>query len=146
MGVSQGANAAPVASVEPLEFRLSRYQWPALISAFLGWMFDSIDLNLFTLVLVCWGGLTFLPSWIHQLSVAAVDHREVGTTVSYTFILMMIGATLGSLTSIGPIAGNAVVAKFGSFPAASAAVSLLFVVGMVSIWFGLETKGVSLDN
>ena len=47
---------------------------------------------------------------------------------------------------IGPIAGNAVVAKFGSFPAASAAVSLLFIVGMVSIWFGPETKGVPLDN
>jgi MFS family permease len=164
------------------------------------------------------------------LSAAAVDPRDVGRTVSYAFILMMIGATLGyltliwmldafgrrmsyfifsagslvvslvlfmtvhdigrvlwlmpvygyfvigafgtfaaylpelfptrvratgqgfcwnmarALTSIGPIAGNAVVAKFGSFPAASAAVSLLFIVGMVSIWFGPETKGVPLDN
>jgi MFS family permease len=51
-----------------------------------------------------------------------------------------------ALTSVGPIAGNAVVSKFGSFPAASAAVSLLFIVGMVSIWFGPETKGVPLDN
>jgi MFS family permease len=181
-------------------------------------------------MLGCWGGLTFLPSWIHQLSVVAADHRDVSGTVSYAFILMMIGATLGyltliwmldalgrrmsyfifsagslvvslvlfttvhdigrvlwlmpiygyfvigafgtfaaylpelvptrvratgqgfcwnmarALTSIGPIAGNAVVAKFGSFPAASAAVSLLFIVGMVSIWFGPETKGVPLDN
>jgi MFS family permease len=31
--------------------RIARYQWLALISAFLGWMFDSMDLNLFTLVL-----------------------------------------------------------------------------------------------
>ncbi|CAB3747987.1 MFS transporter [Paraburkholderia solisilvae] len=181
-------------------------------------------------MLGCWGGLTFLPSWIHQLSVAAADHRDVGSTVSYAFILMMIGATLGyltliwmldalgrrmsyfifsvgslavslvlfmtvhdirgvlwlmpvygyfvigafgtfasylpelfptrvratgqgfcwnmarALTSIGPIAGNLVVAKFGSFPAASAAVSLLFIVGMVSIWLGPETKGVPLDD
>lgn len=51
-----------------------------------------------------------------------------------------------ALTSIGPLAGNVVVAKFGSFPAASAAVSLLFVVGMVSIWLGPETKGVPLDD
>jgi MFS family permease len=181
-------------------------------------------------MLGCWGGLTFLPSWIHQLSVVASDHRNVGSTVSYAFILMMIGATLGyltliwmldalgrrmsyfifsvgslaislvlfmtshsidrvlwlmplygyfvigafgtfaaylpelfptrvratgqgfcwnmarALTSIGPIAGNVVVAKFGSFPAASAAVSLLFIVGMVSIWLGPETKGVPLDD
>jgi MFS family permease len=164
------------------------------------------------------------------LSVAAADHRNVGSTVSYAFILMMIGASLGyltliwmldalgrrmsyfifsigslaislvlfmtvhdidgvlwlmpvygyfvigafgtfaaylpelfptrvratgqgfcwntarALTSIGPIAGNVVVAKFGSFPAASAAVSLLFIVGMVSIWLGPETKGVPLDD
>ncbi|MFM0378988.1 MFS transporter [Paraburkholderia strydomiana] len=183
-------------------------------------------------MLGCWGGLTFLPSWIHQLSAAAAaaDQGNIGTTVSYAFILMMFGATLGyltliwmldafgrrmsyfifslgslivslvlfmtvhdvggvlwlmpiygyfvigafgtfaaylpelfptrvratgqgfcwnmarALTSIGPIAGNAVVSKFGSFPAASAAVSLLFIVGMVSIWFGPETKGVPLDN
>ncbi|WP_087750367.1 MFS transporter [Paraburkholderia caledonica] len=181
-------------------------------------------------MLGCWGGLTFLPSWIHQLSAAAADQRNIGTTVSYAFILMMFGATLGyltliwmldafgrrmsyfifslgslivslvlfmtvhdvggvlwlmpiygyfvigafgtfaaylpelfptrvratgqgfcwnmarALTSIGPIAGNAVVSKFGSFPAASAAVSLLFIVGMVSIWFGPETKGIPLDN
>ncbi|HEY1609688.1 MAG TPA: MFS transporter [Paraburkholderia sp.] len=181
-------------------------------------------------MLGCWGGLTFLPSWIHQLSVTAADHREVSKTVSYAFILMMIGATLGyltliwmldalgrrmsyfifstgslvvslvlfmtshditrvlwlmpvygyftiggfgtfasylpelfptrvratgqgfcwnmarALTSIGPLAGSAVVAKFGSFPAASAAVALLYIVGMVSIWLGPETKGVPLDN
>lgn len=52
MGTSQGAKAAPVASVDAQAYRLSRYQWLALISAFLGWMFDSMDLNLFTLVLV----------------------------------------------------------------------------------------------
>jgi MFS family permease len=52
MGTTQGANAASVESAEPQGFKLSRYQWLALISAFLGWMFDSMDLNLFTLVLV----------------------------------------------------------------------------------------------
>lgn len=30
---------------------IARYQWLALWSAFLGWLFDSMDLNLFTLVL-----------------------------------------------------------------------------------------------
>jgi MFS family permease len=181
-------------------------------------------------MLGCWGGLTFLPSWIQQLSTGAAAHREVGSTVSYAFILMMIGASLGyltliwmldalgrrlsyfifslgslivslvlfmtvhelglvlwlmpvygyfvigafgtfaaylpelfptrvratgqgfcwntarALTSLGPLAGNMVVARFGSFPAASAAVSLLFIVGMVSIWFGPETRGIPLDD
>jgi len=32
--------------------RISSYQWLTLMSAFLGWAFDSMDLNLFTLVLV----------------------------------------------------------------------------------------------
>ncbi len=52
MGTTRGANVVPVESAESQGFKLSRYQWLALISAFLGWMFDSMDLNLFTLVLV----------------------------------------------------------------------------------------------
>jgi hypothetical protein len=34
-----------------LSLAIARYQVLALVSAFLGWMFDSMDLNLFTLVL-----------------------------------------------------------------------------------------------
>src|ERR1700743_3677082 len=52
MGTTRGANTASAASADPQGFRLSRYQWLTLISAFLGWMFDSMDLHLFTLVLV----------------------------------------------------------------------------------------------
>jgi MFS family permease len=180
-------------------------------------------------MLGCWGGLTFLPSWIHQLATGE-GGKNIGATVSYAFILMMIGATLGylsliwmlealgrrmsyfifsvgsfaasiflftavhrldyvlwfmpvygyfvigafgtfaaylpelfptrvratgqgfcwnmarALTSIGPLAGSVMVAKFGSFPAASAVVSLLFIVGMVAIWFGPETQGIPLDD
>lgn len=180
-------------------------------------------------MLGCWGGLTFLPSWIHEF-VAASGGQDAGATVSYAFILMMIGATLGyltliwmldalgrrmsyfifsvgsfvasmvlflaikrldyilwfmpvygyfvigafgtfaaylpelfptrvratgqgfcwnmarALTSIGPLAGTIVVARFGSFPTASAAISLLFIVGMIAIWFGPETKGLPLGD
>jgi MFS family permease len=180
-------------------------------------------------MLGCWGGLTFLPSWIHQLA-ATADRRSLSDTVSYAFILMMIGATFGyltliwmleaigrrgsyfvfsvgsfaisiflfmrvheldlvlwlmplygyfviggfgtfaaylpelfptrvratgqgfcwnmarALTSAGPLAGSVIVAKFGSFSTASAAISLLFIVGMVAIWFGPETRGVPLDD
>jgi MFS family permease len=52
MGRSQDISAAATATAGTPAFRLSRYQWLTLISAFLGWMFDSMDLNLFTLVLV----------------------------------------------------------------------------------------------
>jgi MFS family permease len=33
------------------ESKITSYQWLCLFSAFAGWMFDSMDLNLFTLVL-----------------------------------------------------------------------------------------------
>ena len=33
------------------ESKITSYQWLCLLSAFAGWMFDSMDLNLFTLVL-----------------------------------------------------------------------------------------------
>jgi len=39
-----------------------------------------------------------------------------------------------------------VVARFGSFPTASAAISLLFIVGMIAIWFGPETRGLPLGD
>ena len=33
------------------ESKITSYQWLCLLSGFAGWMFDSMDLNLFTLVL-----------------------------------------------------------------------------------------------
>jgi MFS family permease len=48
-----------------------------------------------------WGGLTLLPSWIQQLSRAAGAPPVVAVqTISYAFMLMMIGAILGYLTLI----------------------------------------------
>jgi MFS family permease len=48
-----------------------------------------------------WGGLTLLPSWIQQLSRAAGAPPALAVqTISYAFILMMIGAILGYLTLI----------------------------------------------
>jgi hypothetical protein len=119
VGRSQDISAAASTTAASPDRRLSRYQWLTLISAFLGWMFDSMDLNLFTLVLVPsvgqlphsthaggigrvggWGGLTFLQSRTHQLSATMADHRDVAGTVGYAFILLMASATLGYLTLI----------------------------------------------
>jgi MFS family permease len=180
-------------------------------------------------MLGCWGGLTFLPSWIQQIVVAG-GGKNAGQTVSYAFMLMMVGASLGyltliwmlnaigrrwsyfifsagsfaaslvlfldihtlegvmkfmpiygyfviggfgtfaaylpelfptrvratgqgfcwnmarALTAIGPLAGTVMVAKLGSFPQASAVISVLYIVGLVAIWFGPETKGVRLED
>lgn len=180
-------------------------------------------------MLGCWGGLTFLPSWIQQLA-NAEGGRNGGQLISYAFMLMMAGATLGylsliwlleaigrrwsyflfsigsfvaslylftqvedltsvlwlmpvygyfviggfgtfaaylpelfptrnratgqgfcwnmarALTAIGPIAGSVIIGKFGSFPTASAAIALFYIVGLVAIWLGPETKGVPLGD
>jgi hypothetical protein len=34
----------------------------------------------------------------------------------------------------------------GSIPKVAAALSLLFIVGLVAIWFGPETKGIPLED
>jgi MFS family permease len=47
----------------------------------------------------CWGGLTLLPSWIQQLVHATGDRNGV-QTMSYAFMLMMVGAVGGCLTLI----------------------------------------------
>jgi MFS family permease len=178
-----------------------------------------------------WGGLTLLPSWIQQLVHAAGGAPRVGVqTISYAFILMMVGAALGyaslifltdgigrrgsyflfglgslisslylfvwikdlttvlwfmplygyfviggfgtfaaylpelyptrvrasgqgfcwnaarCLTAIGPLIGGYLVGTFGSFPAAAASTTAFFVIGMIAIWFGPETRGIPLAD
>jgi MFS family permease len=178
-----------------------------------------------------WGGLTLLPSWIQQLVRAAGGTPLVGVqTISYAFILMMVGAALGyaslifltdgigrrgsyflfglgslisslylfvwikdlttvlwfmpvygyfviggfgtfaaylpelyptrvrasgqgfcwnaarCVTAIGPLIGGILVGTFGSFPAAAASTTAFFVIGMIAIWFGPETRGIPLAD
>jgi MFS family permease len=47
----------------------------------------------------CWGGLTLLPSWIQQLVRASGGTNGV-STISYAFMVMMVGAVLGYATLI----------------------------------------------
>jgi MFS family permease len=51
-----------------------------------------------------------------------------------------------SATAIGPLVAGWLVAEFGSFPAAAAAVAFAYVVGAIVIWFGPETRGVPLED
>jgi MFS family permease len=52
-----------------------------------------------SMMLGCWGGLTLLPSWINQM-LGPNAATQGGATVSYAFMLMMVGAVLGYLTLI----------------------------------------------
>lgn len=51
-----------------------------------------------------------------------------------------------SATAIGPLIAGWLVAEFGSFPAAAAAVAFAYVVGAIVIWFGPETRGIPLAD
>lgn len=51
-----------------------------------------------------------------------------------------------SITAIGPLFVGALLATFGSFPAAAAATTVAYVVGLIAIWFGPETKGRPLED
>jgi MFS family permease len=50
------------------------------------------------------------------------------------------------LTAAGPVATGAIVSAFGSAPAAGAMVTAIYLVGLLAIWFGPETKGVPLQD
>lgn len=184
-----------------------------------------------SMMIGCWGGLALLPSWVQQLVRASGGTPIIGVqTISYVFMIMMIGAILGytslifltdaigrrpsyflfclgsllatlylfiyikdlnavmwfmlvygyfiiggfgtfaaylpelyptrvrasgqgfcwnaarAVTGIGPLIGGILVGTFGSFPAAAASTSIFFVIGLVAIWFGPETRGVPLSD
>jgi len=51
-----------------------------------------------------------------------------------------------ALTAAGPFAAGTLVGALGSIPAAGAAVTVVYAVGMAAIWFGPETRGVPLQD
>jgi MFS family permease len=50
------------------------------------------------------------------------------------------------VTAVGPVATGAIVNAFGSVPAAGATVTAIYLVGLIAIWFGPETRGVPLQD
>lgn len=50
------------------------------------------------------------------------------------------------LTGFGPLSAGFLIQSMGSIPKVAAALSLLFIVGLVAIWFGPETKGIPLED
>lgn len=51
-----------------------------------------------------------------------------------------------SVTAIGPLIGGVLVGTFGSIPAAAASTAIFFLVGLVAVWFGPETRGMELKD
>jgi MFS family permease len=49
-------------------------------------------------------------------------------------------------TAAGPLLTGALVGAFGSAPTAGAMVTVIYLGGMIAIWFGPETKGVPLQD
>lgn len=74
MGRSQGISTATT-TVKAPGFRLSRYQWLALISAFHGWLVDSMDLNLPALALV--PGVGQLPHRAHAAGIGKIGSQII---------------------------------------------------------------------
>lgn len=50
------------------------------------------------------------------------------------------------VTAIGPLSVGLLVATFGSLPAAASATTVAYVVGLIAIWFGPETRGTPLQD
>jgi MFS family permease len=51
-----------------------------------------------------------------------------------------------SITALGPLSAGVLIGAFGSFPAAAASTTVAYLVGLVAIWFGPETRGVPLAD
>jgi MFS family permease len=50
------------------------------------------------------------------------------------------------VTAVGPVATGAIVNAFGSAPATGAILTAIYLVGLIAIWFGPETRGVPLQD
>jgi MFS family permease len=50
------------------------------------------------------------------------------------------------LTAAGPLIGSALVTSAGSFQAAASSISAFFIIGMIAIWWGPETRGLELED
>ena len=51
-----------------------------------------------------------------------------------------------AVTCVGPLVAGRLVGVMGSVPLAALAVSWVFLIGSVAIWFGPETRGVPLED
>src|SRR5262245_49000217 len=65
---------------------LSAQHWKSVIAASVGWLFDGLDMHLYTLV-----AIAFVAEWLH----AAPSDREVGYASPWIQAAFLIGWALG---------------------------------------------------
>src|SRR5215208_61522 len=82
--------SAPL-TVPPVSTTAARAQWLVLIAAFLGWMFDGLEMGIFPLV-----ARPALQSMLHQPGATGSD-TFVGVWMSYITALFLVGAAAGGL-------------------------------------------------
>lgn len=51
-----------------------------------------------------------------------------------------------AVTAVGPLSVGLLISSFGSLPAAASVSALAYLVGLVAIWFGPETRGKPLED
>jgi MFS family permease len=54
--------------------------------------------------------------------------------------------TARGLTAIGPVTAGSLVGILGSVPLAAIAVTASYLIGLLAIWFGPETRGLPLQD
>ncbi len=83
--------AIPIELTPPLAARnrLTRAQWLVLVAAVLGWMFDGVEMGLFSAVA--------RPAMQDLLGSAAVQEADIGRWISYLMAWFLLGAACGGV-------------------------------------------------
>ena len=131
---------------------LTRGQWLVLAAAFLGWMFDGVEIGLFRyltefnawflFVVFVVGGITaafygWLPLYLPELFPTRI--RATGQGLSFNFgRILAAGGTLCLGQFFGLFGGD--------YGRAMGAVALVYLLGMIVIWFAPETRGKPLPD
>jgi hypothetical protein len=82
------------------------------------------------------GGIGFFAAYLPELFPTSVRATGQG------FCWNMARA----VASLGPLVSGTLVGALGSVPAAGRLIACIYVVGIVAIWFGPETKGQPLQD
>jgi MFS-type transporter involved in bile tolerance (Atg22 family) len=77
-----------------------------------------------------------MPLYLPELFPTRV--RATGQGLSFNFGRI--------LTAVGALSTGQLVGIFGSYPRASSAITLIYLIGLIVIWFAPETKGRPLPD
>jgi SHS family sialic acid transporter-like MFS transporter len=78
----------------------------------------------------------FFPLYLPELFPTAV--RATGQGLCYNAGRL--------IAAVGALTGGQLVAHYGGYPQMGAVITLIYIVGMVAIWFAPETKGKPLPE